>query len=179
MELEKVIKSRKSTRKFSSKKPSWRKILECIDAAKHTPTAGRNYVAKFILIDDSKKIEKISGACQQDFISSARYVVVVCSKPSRLISLYEEKGNIYARQQAGAAIQNFLLKIEDLGLGACWIGHFVEEEIKTLLKIPEDVNIEAIIPIGFSAERDKPKKRPIDMDRILFFNSYGKTRMNE
>lgn len=177
MELDKAIKSRKSTKKFTSKKPDWRDIIECIDAARHTPRAGGNYVAKFILVDDSKKIEKIAEICEQKFIAQSKYIVIVCSNPSRLINAYEEKGEIYTRQQAGAAIQNFLLKIEEKGLAACWVGHFTENKLKTLLKIPEELLLEAVIPVGFSAEKNKQKKEPIDMERILSFNSYENKRM--
>ena len=42
--------------------------------------------------------------------------LITLEKKNKLIKLLEgEKGKIYARQQAGAAIQNFLLKIQDSG----------------------------------------------------------------
>src|SRR3990167_8054696 len=173
MELDKAIKSRASVRRFKSKKPDWRDIIECIDIARYTPTAGNNYILKFILIDDSDIIKKIANACQQDFISQAHYLVVVCSNPSRLINSYGEKGETYSRQQAGAGIQNFLLKIEESGLSTCWVGYFVESQIKTALKIPGDVSVEAVFPIGFEFEKKRARKAPIDLDRILYFNAYG------
>ncbi|MBS3086322.1 nitroreductase family protein [Candidatus Pacearchaeota archaeon] len=179
MDFDKLIKSRASVRKFSSKKPDWRNIIECIDAARYAPTAGHNSALKFILVDDSESIKKITKACQQDFISSAHYVVVVCSNPSRLVNAYGESGEAYARQQAGAGIQNFLLKIEQVGLSTCWVGYFAEEQIKEVLKIPKDVNVEAVFPIGFEYEKKRTKKAPIDLDRILYFNKYGNTKMQE
>ena len=109
MELDKAIHSRKSTRKFSNKKPNWRDILECIDAMRYTPMAGNNFSLKFILIDDKEKIQKISESAQQQFIAETDYVVVVYSNPSRTLNSFGEKGKIYSRQQAGASIQNFLL----------------------------------------------------------------------
>ena len=56
MELDKAIKSRTSVRKFNSKKPNWRNIIECIDAARYAPMAGGNYTLKFILVDEPEKI---------------------------------------------------------------------------------------------------------------------------
>ena len=124
-------------------------------------------------------VKKIAKACQQDFISSAQYTVVVCSNPSKLTNAYGESGEAYARQQAGAGIQNFLLKIEEVGLSTCWVGYFVENQIKELLKVPKDVNVEAVFPIGFEYEKKRTRKAPIDLDRILYFNQYGKTKMQE
>ena len=177
MDLDKAIKSRHSVRKFLSKKPDWRNIIECIDAARYAPMAGGNYSLRFLLIDDKEKISKIADACQQDFVGTAHYVVIAYSNPSRTINAYGDKGETYTRQQAGAAMQNFLLKIQELGLATCWVGHFVEEHIKRELKIPNETNIEAVFPIGFAYEKKRAKKAPIDLDRILNFNENGQTKM--
>ncbi|MEX0920735.1 MAG: nitroreductase family protein [Candidatus Pacearchaeota archaeon] len=179
MNLDKVIKSRKSVRKFSDKKPDWREIIKCIDAARYAPIAGGNNISKFILIDDKEKINKLSDYAQQDFISQANYVVVFCSNPSRLKNAYGKKGDDYTKQQTGAAIQNFLLKIEESGLSTCWIGHFVEKQVKNLLKIPNEVNVEAMFPIGYDSEKKKTKKAPTDMDNLLYFNEYENKRMKK
>ena len=64
-------------------------------------------------------------------------------------------------------------------MSTCWVGFFVEREIKTILQIPEEVNVEAIFPIGFEYEKKKTKKAKIELDRILYFNEYGRTRMKE
>ena len=179
MDLDKAIKSRTSVRKFKSKKPDWRSIIECIDAARYAPMAGRNYSVKFILVDDPEKIGKIAEACQQDFVGTVHYVVVACSDPKRTVNAYGKKGEIYAKQQAGAALQNFLLKIEEAGLSTCWVGSFVEDQIKRELKIPEEINVEAVFPIGFEYEKKHEKKDKIDLDNILYFNDYGKKKMRE
>ncbi len=177
MDLDKAIKSRSSVRKFKSKKPDWRDIIECIDSARFVPSAGGNYTLKFILVDNPESIQKIAEACQQDFIATAHYVVVVCSNPERLKNAYGKQGENYSRQQAGAGIQNFLLKIEEAGLSTCWIGYFVESQIKRELKVPEEVNVEAVFPIGFEFEKKRTKKAPIDLDMVLYFNSYGHKKM--
>jgi len=177
MDLDKAIRSRTSVRKFSSKKPDWRNIIECIDAARYAPMAGGIYTSKFILVDNPEAIKKISEAAQQDFICQAHYVVVVCSNPSRTVNSYGKQGDIYLRQQAGAAIQNFLLRITESGLSTCWIGHFVESQIKRILKIPKEIGVEAIFPIGFEYEKKQTRKAKIDLDNILYFNEYGEKKM--
>ncbi|MFH1787474.1 MAG: nitroreductase family protein [archaeon] len=177
MELDEAIQSRKSVRKFNSKKPDWRDIIECIDAARYAPMAGANYSLKFIIVDKLETIQKLADAAQQDFVSKAQYVVVVCTNPSRTINSFEERGKIYCRQQAGAAIENFLLKIQEKGLSTCWVGLFVDNLVKRALKIPEDINVEAMFPIGYEYSKTKPKNK-IDLDRILYFNEYKNKKMN-
>ncbi len=178
MELTKAIENRHSVKKFKDKKPSWKKIIECMDSVRYAPMAGNNFTLKLILVDDSKKINEIAKACQQPFVGQAKYIVVICSDPTRPKNIYEKRGDVFTRQQAGAAIQNFLLKIQEVGLATCWVGYFVEEIIKRELKIPDKVQVEAVFPIGY--EYLKPRKRlKIDMDRILYFNTYKNKRMKK
>jgi len=116
MSLDKIIHLRRSIRKYNDKKPDWRTIIECIDAMRYAPMAGGNFTLKFILVSEESKIQRLAQAAQQKFIATAHYVVVVCSKPRRTINSYKNRGKVYVRQQAGAAIQNFLLKLTEKGL---------------------------------------------------------------
>lgn len=178
MELDKAIQTRHSVRKFSGGKPNWRDIIECIDAARYAPMAGGNFTAKFIVVKDKEKIQKIADAAQQDFVAQAQFVIVVCSDPLRPINAYGEQGKIYSRQQAGAAIENFLLKISEKKLATTWVGYFVESIIKETLNIPEYVNVEAIFPIGYEFKKTALRKK-IDLDSILYFEKYGNKNMRK
>jgi len=179
MELDKTIKNRTSIRKFKDKKPNWRDILDCIDSMKYVPMAGDNFTLKFILVDDKEKIEKLATVAQQDFINQAKYVLVICSDPSRTVNAYGKRGEIYCKQQAGAAIQTFLLKITEAGLATCWIGHFVDEQVKRELKIPEKINVEAMLPIGYEFRKPVTRKIKTDLDNALYFNEYKNKKMTK
>ena len=125
------------------------------------------------------KIKKIAEAAQQEFIGEAQYVVVAYSESKMLDNSFPDKGKEFLKQQNGAAIQNFLLTLEALGLATCWIRHFSEKPIKTLLKIPPSTEIEAIFQIGYEDKYKKEKKRvKANFDRHLSFNELGERRMN-
>ena len=176
MDLDKAIKNRVSVRKFKSKKPDWRDILEALNVALYAPMAGNIFTVRFVLVSKQDKIEEIAGACQQQFISQAQYVVVVCSQKTKPTISYGERADIYIRQQAGAAIQNFLLKLEEQGLSTCWVGDFYEDKIKRIIRTPEDVQIEAVFPIGYALENPKPKIK-LELQRIMFYDEWGEKRM--
>jgi nitroreductase len=182
MDIHKLIRSRKSVKKFTNKKPDWRTILECVDAMRHAPKAGNNCTLKVVIVSDTNKIEKLSEAAQQPFFAQVHYMVVVCSDPTRLVKLYEKRGEFYNVQQSGAAIQNFLLKIEDVGLATCWVGHFLERKIQNILSIPKNIQVEAMFPIGYESKikgkNTKPKNR-IELEKIIYFDKYGKKRMKD
>ncbi len=178
MELSKAIQSRQSIRKFSDKKPDWKEIIECIDACRYAPMAGNNFSLKFVLVDDKERIQKLGECCQQSFVSTAHYIVVVCTIPERTTLAYEEFAEKFLRQQAGAAIQNFLLEVTSKDLATCWVGYFVEELVKSELKIPANAKVEALFPIGYEYSKTKPKKK-INIDNILYFNKYGEKQMKK
>jgi nitroreductase len=171
MQLKDAIEKTHNVKKFSNKKPDWRDILECIDTARFTPMAGDNFTLKFILVDDEKSIQRLADAAQQPFIADTQYVVVICSNPKRTKILYKERGEIYSRQQAGAAIQNILLAITEKKLATYWVRHFVEDLVKKELGIPDEINVEAMLPIGYEFGKTK-KRAKIDLDNIIYFKKF-------
>jgi nitroreductase len=171
MELNEAIEKRASVREFSSKKVKWSDVLEAIDAAVKAPFAGNVSNLRFIIVEDQEVKNKIADFSQQSWMAKAGFVVVVCSDESKLEKMYLKRGLIYSRQQAGAAIENFLLRITDLGLGACWVGAYSDEIIKQALKIPEHINIEGIIPVGYPAKKPKKSRKPA-LENVINWNAW-------
>lgn len=171
MELDKAIKERHSVRRFSTKKVDYEYVIEAVSAANLAPFAGNIPDVRFILVNEKDKIEKLAEACQQDFVAQVSYIVVVCSDPTQVIRSYGKRASMYTRQQAGAAVQNFLLKITELGLGTCWVGAFVDEQVRRILNIPEHIDVEAILPIGYELGKGKQRRKAI-LDNVLFFNTW-------
>lgn len=179
MEFRNLIKKRASIKHYLTKKPDWRKIVQAIDAARYVPLAGNINALKFILVRDKKKIEAIKQATQQKFVGDAHYIVVAVSNTGKLVQSYNKRGEIYARQQAGAAIQNFLLAITDLGLATCWVGYFDDNAVKRELKIPDNHVVEAIFPVGKAAAGARKKSRKkVDLENVIYFDKWKNTKMD-
>lgn len=177
MDLDTAIRTRKSVRKYSSDKPSWEKIVQAIDYAKYAPMAGNLLSVRFILVQNQKAIKEIADASQQNFIAEAQYLVAVVSDESKTKRMFEERAEKYARQQAGAAIENFLLALNQLGLATCWVGFYDDAQVRRALRLPESIILEAIFPIGKPSkvkEREHPKT---DLANFLFFDVYGNKKM--
>ncbi|NCN99173.1 hypothetical protein COU62_00765 [Candidatus Pacearchaeota archaeon CG10_big_fil_rev_8_21_14_0_10_35_219] len=163
MNFDKVIDSRRSIRSFKTKKVKYSKVLEAIDAARKAPTAGNTPTLVYIIIENPQLKDKIAELSDQHWIADAGIIVLVCSDDHALESIYFDRGKTYARQQAGAAIQNFLLKITDLSLSSCWVGSFSDKLIKQIVGIPNHIQLEAILPVGYAAEKPRfPKKGSLE-----------------
>jgi len=177
MDLTKAIKERKSVRRYSEKAPDWRDIIKAIDLARFAPMAGNQFNLKFILVRDEKKIARLAGASQQDFVGKAKYVVVVCSDVEKVKKSYDNLGEKFSHQQAGAAIQNFLLKLTDLDLATCWVGFFDDYTVRDALSIPSNITIEAMFPIGTETKIKTPEKKKADLENYIMFDKWGQKEM--
>ena len=174
MDFNTVIKNRASIRNYSQKKPKYDKIIDAIEAANLAPSPGNLPILKFIIIEDEETIEKIAQACQQSFIKKAQVLVVICSDSKNIGRMYEKRADKYIKHHAGAAIENFLLKITDMKLASCWVGAFSDTTIKNALKIPDNIQVEAVLPIAYPSKTDKTKqKSKPNLGNIVFFDVWN------
>ncbi|MFA5855759.1 MAG: nitroreductase family protein [Candidatus Pacearchaeota archaeon] len=173
MELKEAIKKRASIRKFSDKKPNIEDITRAIEYANLAPSPGNLSIIKYLIVEDEKKIEKISEICQQEFIKQSKMLLVICSEDKRPEIMYDKRAKKYIKQHAGAVIEHLLLYFTSIGLASCWVGAYTDDLLKDLLKIPPEIDIEAVLPIGYQHKVDKTKQRtkPILVERI-FFDEY-------
>jgi len=155
-----ALKSRRSIRAYTIDEVSDADVERLIDAARWAPSAGNIQPWEFIIVRDAETKQRLSAAAlDQRFIEAAPVVIVVCADESRSGSGYGGRGvHLYCLQDTAAAIQNMLLAACALGLGACWIGAFHEEEVERVVKTPRGVRPVAIVPVGHPAE--KPRAPP-------------------
>ncbi len=170
MEFENLIKKRASIRRYSDKKPRIENIIKLIEIANSAPSPGNQAILKYIIIENKEKIEKIAEACNQPFISQSKILIVICSESKATMVAYESRARKYIKQHAGAAIENLLLAITNIDMASCWVGAYSDLVIKRALEIPEEVDIEAVIPIGYQHKTDRThqRKKPLLGERIFF-----------
>jgi len=160
-----LIFKRVSIRKFKDDEVDDETLQLILEAANAAPSAGNLQARDFVVVRDrDRKIRLAKAALKQMFIAEAPVVVVVCANYPRSMRVYGERGKLYAEQDATAAIENILLAVTALNLGAVWVGAFDESEVAKILKLPEFVRPMAIIPIGHPAENPGRRSRyPISM----------------
>ncbi len=89
----------------------------------------------------------------QEFLSQAPVTIVVCIDLDIAESKYKERGlELYSKQSTAAATENMFLAATYLGLGACWVGGFFEEEVKEILELPSNLRPVVLLPIGYPDE---------------------------
>ena len=65
-----------------------------------------------------------------------------------------------------------LLTAHELGLGTCWIGEILKNEgkVRELLEVSDDLQLMAVISVGYSSGKElKSKRRDISESIISWF----------
>ncbi len=174
MNVIECIKTRRSIRKFLDIPVEWDKVGDIVDAGRHAPNSGNLQNWKFIVVLNQDTRNSIAEAClQQMWMSKAPVHIIICAEPEKTKRFYGIRGErLYSVQNCAAAIQNMLLTAHSLGLGGCWVGAFDEDMLKRVTGIPESVRPQAIIPLGYPAEK-VPTPMQYQLENTVFMESWG------
>jgi nitroreductase len=160
MDVITAIRQRRSVRRFrpDSIEPEKTELLK--DALIWAPSAGNLQKRRFYFVYNSDIKKKLSAAALgQRFIMQAPLVVVGCAD-STIDRYYGERGvHLYCLQDVACSIENMMLMAHSMGLGSVWVGAFDEEEIATILSLPENLRPVAIVPVGLPDEHPAPPRR--------------------
>jgi nitroreductase len=142
--------------------------------------SGRRFTAEFVtkkmqerfssLEDEAKKraaFEKLTSGQVSAFLANAPVNIVVCGKKDVWDMPYD----------TSAAMENMLLMVTALGLGACWviapcIDIRDEERIKALLGIPEGFKAVSIVSVGHPTRPHRPRPR-LPIKDLVFRETWG------
>ncbi|MDD5651650.1 MAG: nitroreductase family protein [Candidatus Nanoarchaeia archaeon] len=172
MDIDKCIKDRRSVREYKNKKVSSKDVSKIIESGTYAPCAGNIQNYSFIVVSDDKKKEAIARASDQTWMLDASTFVVVCNNKDKIKKFYEEEGDHYAIQNCAAVTQNMLLTACSLGISSCWVGSYDEIQLRRILKLPDNINVESIVVLGYSDDKPKTPKR-LPLNKITYFENFG------
>ncbi len=172
MNLNEAIKSRRSIRFFQKKKVVRKVILKIIEAANYAPSACNRQDWHFIVIDNQKKLKRITEEGGAYFIKDAPLAILVLYKNITDNVEYQD----YV-QSAAAAIQNMHLKITSLGLGSCWVANLPHKNtLRKIFKIPFHYDPIALIVVGYPRFKAKTIPRLYALKEMISFNDFTESK---
>lgn len=178
MELDKVLESRRSVRKYNEAKQATKKDLETIiEAAIQAPSWKNSQTARYYAILDKDVHNKIADEALPAFnAKSASGAALIITSFVKNRSGFDREGNPenecgngWGYYDLGLHNANLILKAKDLGLDTLVMGIRDGDKIREILNIPENEIIVSVIAIGYSdSEASKPKrKRAEDILKII------------
>lgn len=199
-EVAKAIKNRRSIRKYGPKQISKEVIKELLEAAGWAPSAHNAQPWRFIvlekaavktelsaamaeawdadLIKDGVEIEASKRKANVERFANAPALILACLTMKSMKKFKDARRQKCERdlamQSLGAAIQNLLLMVHAKGLGACWFSapSFCKKTVRKVLKIPKDIEPQALIAVGYPAEKTLSSRE--SLDDYCFMDNWGK-----
>ena len=165
MDILETIKSRRSVRKFENIQVPEELLEKILEAGRWAPSGLNNQPWRFAVISDV--------SIREMFSQLTHYSRIVASSQI-LIAVFLDTAVSYDRtkdvQAVGACIQNMLLEAHSLGLGAVWLGEILKsrEQISEILGLGKELELMAVIALGYPAESPKNSRRKELKSLIIF-----------
>lgn len=165
------IKTRRSIRKFKPDSIDHSLLESLISAASYSPSWKNSQITRYIAIEDSSILSSIINDYTQEhnsnIIRQAPMLIAVTfvkgrSGFERDGSYSTKKGDRWQMFDIGAACQTFCLAAHEAGLGTVIMGIWDEDGITSLLNIPDDQELGALIAIGWpDIDPEAPKRKSV------------------
>jgi len=171
MDLYELMEYRRSVRHYKPQAIEKDKLERVLNAARLAPSGNNVQPWKFILVKDPATKRKLVPLCwNQKFVAEAPLVIVACA-----LKVESTVGGVIPTHvvDTSIAVTHLMLAAAHEKLGTCWVGAFESQPVKELLAIPADVEIVAIIPIGFPADDARVAKSRKSFDQIICEEQFG------
>jgi len=200
--LSEALKTRRSIRKYQPKTVPIELIRELLESVGEAPSAHNSQPWRFVVLLDEKRKRKLSEAMAKTWqthmkkkgipeklqvylinrsierFSKVPVIIIACISMQDLHVHRDKLGQLNERDMAvqslSAGIENLLLTVTSKKLGACWYCTplFCKSTVKNVLNIPNEVEPQALITIGYPAETPlKPPKKRIE--EYAFLDSWN------
>ncbi len=174
MEFFDVVNTRRSIRKYKQDDIPSQIVSDVLTSASLAPSGSNRQPWKFIVVRDELKKEAIAKACNnQQFIKTAPVIIVGCGLPiSSNRGGY--MGDLSVLPDVSIAFTHIVLSARAHGLGTCLIGDFNNLMISEILKLPSDVKIVMLSPLGYPSEQNafkEPTGRK-SLNEIISYDSW-------
>jgi coenzyme F420-0:L-glutamate ligase/coenzyme F420-1:gamma-L-glutamate ligase len=188
-----ALRKRRSVRRYLTKAIEDNTITEILETAILAPSAHNSQPWRFLVLKNHetkrKLAETMAQAYKEDLIkdrispemretilksSVERFtsapVLIIAGLTMRDMNHYPDKERQIAEyklavQSVAVAIQNILIASFAKGLGACWFCAplFCQEAVRKAVGIPEDVEPQALITLGYPDEEPStPSRLPLE-----------------
>jgi len=170
MSVRDAITERRSIRRYLSRPVEDEKLDLILDSARLAPSGQNSQPCEFIVIDDpaqKRAVYEVAGKYDY-FLDVPLLIALIGDLKSRVKNPaadldfmdpgYPNERHRIIRDLAIAG-DHLVLQAQALGLGTCWVGNFVQDELRAVLRVPASYYVLAVIAVGYPNEKPVPRPR--------------------
>ncbi len=196
--MEHTIYTRRSIRKYQPKEVSKEQLLQILDAARVAPSGKNKQSWRFLVYGGAEKAALLAALARglarekngEAFLpqssagvpsaehtlrimEEAPIVILVLNPDGRdlrqALSMEERTTELIDTLSAGAAIENMLLRAQELGLGTLWIGNTFFAYPELAAHLQTDALLLGAVAVGYAAEEPMARPRK-QLDEIVEYH---------
>jgi nitroreductase len=170
MEVLAEIRQRYSCRAYQDRPVEQEKLDRVLEAARLAPSARNMQEWRFVVVRDAQlRRQLVPAANMQEFVGQAPVVIVACAEQAE----YRMRcGQLAHPIDVAIALEHMALQAVREGLATCWIGSFFPDQVRNVLGIPEHISLVELLPLGYPADKPKPKSR-VAMEKIVCYDRWS------
>ena len=195
-----VIRKRRSVRVYKKGKVSETQVQFILEAARWAPSGANTQPWEFVLTRDPKKMKQVREiyskewkqrkledpvhykGLKKDYVGDVSVLVLVCGD-ARTKEVYlttrqpADREKLFQASIANA-VQQMMLAAASMNLGTVWVSvrEEVEPELRKLFKVPAQLRLLWVVPIGHASSWPKAKPRR-SLAAFTHWESYDITRL--
>ena len=164
MDVFDVARTVLAVRRFQAKPVPDDLVRRIVESAWLTASSSNRQPWNFIVIQDRNTLQQLGALARSGLhIADAAFAIAVIMEPVPS-----------ADSDAGRAIQTMVMTAWAEGIGSNWVGTRGSEELKTLLGVPTQLDIAAIVPFGYPSDRiGKGKKNRKPLAQVAHKERFG------
>ena len=181
-ELLKLMQHRRSVRVYKSGKVSDQQLETILEAARSAPSGANTQPWELVVTRDRKKMKRVRQiyanewkqrkledpvhykGLKKDYVGDVSVLVLVCGD-ARTKQVYLTTRQAADREKlfqasVANAVQQMMLAAANMNLGTVWVSvrEEVEAELRELFRVPKELRLLWVMPIGHA--RSWPKTKP-------------------
>ena len=173
MDVLEAIKTRRSSRSFTERGGLPVEVIDSIEQSiLHSPSGSNAQESHFLIVQNEEQIKRIKRF-SPGLSGDPEAVIVLCSNPTD--AFYKggkDSEEVLRFVNLGITAAYILLSTHTLGIGNCPVRSFHKEAIKKLLELPNEMEPELLISLGYSKEAPRKKKNRLK-EEVISFDRYG------
>lgn len=169
MDLNLLLQSRRTIRKFRREKLTKKQLETYVNAARLAPSAANLQPLRFVAVTDEKMTEKLFPLVKWAGYLAPNYTPQEGERPVAYIAVCTDCSVRAAGYEtdAGAAVENLILSALADGVGACWMGAIDVPKITELLDIREPLKLLYVVALGYPAET--PQETEMKANHVEYY----------
>ncbi len=164
MEVFDAVRTALAVRNYQDKPVPAATIQRIVEAGRLTGSSMNGQPWHFVVVQNRDVLRQLGAMARTGpYIAQAPLAIVVVMEKS-----------VYAISDGSRAIQSMILTAWSEGIGSNWVGFQGMDEVKPLLGIPGDMNVLAILPLGYPAQAaGRGRKRRKALAEVAYKERFG------